>query len=96
MDHALSTNILEWQKIGTNSRVLSWIQQGIEIPFVEEPRSCWLKNRSFTKKETEFLDTEIAKLLKNECIKKVTDDYDFPICISPITVCPKKNNKLDW
>ena len=59
---------IEWENIA-NQTVLSWIQEGVSIPFSRLPPQIQLTNHSLTKEQYDFIDTEIAKLLQAGVIR---------------------------
>ena len=65
--------------------------QGITIPFVQEPTSCFLGNHKLTEKQSIFVDKEIKGLLKSG---RVSAAKELPKCVVPIGCVPKKNKQL--
>ena len=83
-------NLELWRDIGASNEVLSWISDGVKLPFVSSPLSYEHANRVFLKDDIEFVDSEVKKLVKNGAVSPV----DFvPFCCSALFTVPKKNNK---
>lgn len=80
-----------WVEIGTNNTVLSWIKEGVTLPFVHEPQPFILQNPELSKREVEFIDSEIKELLNSGAICACKDR---PLCVSPVSCVPKKNKSF--
>jgi len=87
----LHQNIDHWKQIGAPSNVINWLENGVLIPFDQEPQSFYLPNRKFGFTKGEFIADEIASLLKSGAIREVNEP---PTCISPISCVPKKGGKF--
>ena len=84
-------NVRAWRSIDTNSTVLSWIEDGIQIPFVEQPKTFEIDNYRFTQSEVIFVRSEIERLVSAGFLTKCPAKPKF---ISPLGCVPKKDNKL--
>ena len=85
----LQDHIDVW-KVIANDTVVSWLSEGICIPFVNVPECFELPNHRLNSEQIQFIDSEISKLLQGGAIRKV----DFvPKCVSPIGCVPKKSGK---
>lgn len=88
----LQQSVDAWREINAPETVCNWISNGIDIPFNNLPTEFCIPNKCFSVKESQFLSSEIDRLVSDgvliECINSK------PICISPISCVPKKNNKL--
>lgn len=82
-------NVDYWKKHITNQSVLKWVQEGVPALFDTQPKTFTSNNRKFTKREADFIDLEVSRLLKNKYISKCYSEY-----ISAINVVPKPNKKL--
>lgn len=80
-----------WRSITDNSEVLNWIENGVPLPFSSQPRKYCFPNRAFSKSESNFIDSEISKLLNTGAISRSV--YQ-PHCVNPISCVPKKNGKF--
>ena len=81
-------NISAWHNIDTDPRILQYISEGIEIPFLEECPHFQFQNYLLKdSKQKVFLKNEINRLLSLGFIKKCENKPDF---ISPIGCVPKK------
>ena len=80
-----------YQRIGANDTVLSWILNGIPIPFKDIPNHCYYQNRITSAKQEKFVTAEIDKLVQAGTIAQVNTK---PHCILAIQCVPKKNGKL--
>lgn len=88
MKNTLRLNIHKWQSIGASETVLQWLQEGVKFPLSEDICAFEINNGPFSKRESVFLESEIARLLLQGYIE-VCDNK--PLCVSPITCVPKKN-----
>lgn len=79
-----------WHNIGASNEVLDWINNGVYIPFVNEPCSFYVPNRAFTGTQCKFIRNELEGLCQSGAIREV---YEPPFCISPINCVPKKGGK---
>ena len=89
--NTLQQNLQAWVNIGASETVVSWIKEGLHIPFHKAPPSFHLNNPKLSEKQSKFVDTELQSLLKNGNIK---ESRTVPYCVSPIKVVPKKNKKF--
>jgi ribonuclease HI len=87
----LASNVQAWQNIGANTTTIDWILNGVTLDLCEQPVPFELQNRKFEVHEETFIDEEVERLLAAGSIR-ATDQK--PICISPLSVVPKKGNKL--
>jgi len=89
----ISKCVKEWAQVGAPDYILSWIKDGITLPFNDKPEKFVLPNRDFSSKEKQFIDNELQRLVANGSIVQCSND-NLPQCISPISCVPKKNKKL--
>ena len=87
----LQHHLEEWVNIGASSEVLNWISNGVNIPFKNIPSQFSFQNKAFKRHEAYFIRSELKRLVKAKCIKKVDTQ---PVGVSPISVVPKKNNEF--
>ena len=89
----LADNVEAWDRIGVSETVRKWILEGVPVVFVnnEIPNPFEIRNNKFSKKEYEFLRTEIQSLLKLGALEKCSVK---PAYLSPIKCVPKKKNKF--
>ena len=80
-------NYQYWQEHVTHKCVLDWIKFGVPIEFETTPQTFHCANRKFSKKEANFLDQEVSRLLRCKYIS--LSDSQF---ISPINVVPKRKS----
>ena len=91
----LSDNLQEWVGLQTAPPVvLDWIKNGVSFPFRSEPTPFHSLNKPFTAKQQEFVAQEIQRLVSAGYLLECTHEVDKPVCVSPISVVPKKNKKL--
>ena len=88
---SLKNHISAWQNIGANEEVLSWINEGIKLPFKNTPDRYEYSNHKFTVDQVRFLDTEINKLLKSGAISR---SVNKPFCVNALGCVPKKNKSF--
>ena len=82
--------VAAWERIGTPSPVLDWIQNGIRIPFNVLPTEFHFPNPILGPRDTAFINEEVDKLLQSGSIE-LCENSRF---VSPICCVPKKNGKL--
>ena len=80
-----------WEKIGAPRYVLDWIREGVTIPLTGDIEPFEIPNHNLPEKHKQFVDAEIQRLLSCGYIEPCASK---PVCVSPIGVVPKKNNKL--
>ena len=83
----LYNHFCKWKEIANNTTILQWVQCGVPLDFDVCPLHFEEKNSIFKKKECEFLDKEIPKLVQSGCIRLVKEG---PRCVSRITTVPKQ------
>ena len=88
---SLSKHYNDWVNIGASPKVLKWIQDGVELPFIKTQERFLFNNHKLSAREEKFIDSEISDLEKSGAISRV--DY-IPHCVSPIGCVAKKGNKL--
>ena len=79
----------KWESIGTSPTVLSWIQEGVRLPFLVEPEPFELPNKPLSPAQSAFIDTELASLVSSGAIRICSFK---PVCVSPIWCVPKKKS----
>ena len=86
----ISQHVQDWSDIGASSEVINWIKDGVKWDFISLPPHIELSNRQLNQKQSQFVDKELKNLLSNNIISQC--DADYPLCISPISCVPKKND----
>lgn len=86
----LKQNLTFWKDIHASNTILSWLDEGITIPFHSFPPETDLTNSKLSQQQSDFIDTELAKLYSIGAIEKCSKK---PYFISPIGAVPKKKNK---
>ena len=79
----LKRHIDFWKKIQAPGFVTSVIDQGFKIPFTTDPPAFGAKNNQSSLQHREFVDTAIAELLSNNCVREISE---IPFCRNPPTV----------
>lgn len=87
----LTKNYAHWCDIGANQEVLSWLKNGVKIPFATEPDCFYLPNHTLSFKQSEFVKEELKTLVHAGAIERCSTP---PKCISPLGIVPKKGGKL--
>lgn len=82
--------ISNWQRIGASDTIIKWLSYGVTIPLQCIPEKFECSNRRMSANESDFLDSEIRRLLSFGYITEC--DYERPMCISPISCVPKKGS----
>lgn len=85
----LSRHFDYWKEITTNTVVLDWIENGVQLPFAQQPQPFHFQNSHFSNKEKQFVSKEIEELLLTGCIEEC---HFTPEYISPIRTVPKKDS----
>ena len=80
-------NWKHWKENIENLSVLEWVEHGVPATFNSTPQPFRCHNRKFNKREAEFIDQEISRLLKNKYISVSNSKY-----ISAINVVPKRKS----
>ena len=94
MYSTLANAVQAWTNIDALSHVISWITNGVPIVFKDSvPAPCHIPNPVFSKRESEFIDTEVAELVCSGVLKRCKPG-EVPYCVSPLKCVPKRNNKL--
>ena len=88
---SLKRNVSAWRDIGANEEVLSWISDGIKLPFTKTPDRYECVNHKFSSEQVRFLDTEINKLLKSGAVSR---SVNKPHCVNALGCVPKKNKSF--
>ena len=87
---SLKNNIQFWRSIGAPKDILSIIDVGYQIPFVQQPPSVNLQNNKSALTHSEFVNQVILELLQSDRIKEVSDD---PVIVNPLSVSVQPNSK---
>ena len=65
-------NVDQYVRIGTSVTVQQWLTQGVPLPLSSTPDQCFNRNRVFSDKHADFVDTEINRLLSIGAIERVS------------------------
>jgi len=88
----LRKNILFWKKdLLASNFVLSIIEFGYYMPFLEHPPLCHTKNNKSSLKHPGFVEQAINALLEKGCIIELEDR---PYCCNPLTVAERPKLRL--
>lgn len=88
----LKSRIKFWRdNLNAPQFVVSMIETGYRLPFLQFPPSCYLKNNLSALKHHEFVAQAITELLSNNCIIEHTTP---PLCVNPLTVAAGKKLRL--
>jgi len=88
----LRKNILFWKKdLLASNFVLSIIEFGYYMPFLEHPPLCHTKNNKSSLKHPGFIEQAINALLEKGCIIELEDR---PYCCNPLTVAERPKLRL--
>ena len=61
-----------WQHMGASDFILEIIRKGYALPFVKEPEPAVFRNNQSAKNHSDFVTSEILRLLDQGCVKEVT------------------------
>ena len=64
----MSLHYQQWMATESNQLILSWIKNGVQIPFVSKPEPFISHNRLLSTSEEIFVDNEIKDLLSSGAI----------------------------
>ena len=78
-----------WTAIEAPATIISWLRQGVPIPFSRTPDPFFYNNRPFSQAEVVFIDSEIRNLLECGAIERCVSVPDF---VSPLHCVPKKGS----
>ena len=87
----LFESVDKWKEICANEHIIDVIENGYKIPFLTLPDRVELDNNKSARDNSEFVSSEITKLLSKGCISKVNTK---PFVINPLTVAHNKGSKL--
>ena len=79
----------QWIAIGAPRTVVSWVSEGVPLPFSSIPTPFLFCNRAFSPPEILFIDREVRRLLECGAIERCPDVPGF---ISPLHCVPKKGS----
>ena len=88
---SLAPCIADWISIGASDTIIDWIVNGVPVSFSEAPPSFELPNYKLSDTQVRFIDGELQALLSSGAVVKAVTK---PLCVSPLGVVPKKQNKL--
>ena len=86
---SLQHHLDQWEQISTPLAVLTWLRDGVQIPFSRPIRPFCIRNRSFSAVESSFVDAETTRLLACGAIERCISVPEF---ISPLHCVPKKKS----
>ena len=89
----LSLHYQQWMAIESNQLILSWIKNGVSIPFVSKPEPFISHNKLLSASEEIFVDNEIKDLLSSGAIQTCEN---APLCVSQFHVCPDVEENYLW
>ena len=84
-------NADNYEAIGAPKQIVSWVREGVDLPFKSIPPACTHQNRVKSYTHAKFVDSELQRLLSIGAIEKVSNK---PHCVLALSVVPKKNRKL--
>ncbi len=87
----LRANHSHWRDIGTTDTILSWLKEGVPVPFRKDinPPRFPLGNPPLSPEHPPFVQQELKDLLQAGFIDTCQEP---PRCVSPIKVVPKKGH----
>lgn len=94
----LRSRLSFWRSIGASPLVLSWLEHGYEIPWLNgvAPRPCVMRNHASALRYGFFVDEALSELLSAGCVRVWGDvgACEPPHVVSPLGVVPKaESNK---
>ena len=79
----LKTHIAFSRNIGAPDFVISVIQEGYKIPFIEEPPVAYLRNNQSVLRHKEFVQQAISELLQSN---RIVESITTPHVVNPLSV----------
>ena len=79
----LKAHVSKWRETDANLEILQVIEFGYTLPLSRFPTKVALSNNASAKKHTEFVSSEIDRLLRLGCISHVNS---VPHVVNPLTV----------
>ena len=83
-----------WKKITDDQWVLSLIEEGYKLEFIQKPPQSRLKETIVPRKNLDILNAEVAELLRKDAIEKVPPNERGCGFYSTFFLVPKKNGKM--
>lgn len=80
-----------WKSIGANTEVLSTIEKGYKIPFIETPSSAVFNNNRSAHSYKDFVSTAILELVDKRIVYECSS---VPFVVNPLSVSAQANGKL--
>lgn len=91
MENRLRHSLDAWKRVNASPTLLGWIDEGVPLSFKKMPNHTFIPNQKLSPKHESFVRSEIQELMNNGSIERCVKKPKF---ISPISVVPKRNNKL--
>ena len=87
----MANHVHAWKQLSSiSTKQLDWVANGVQIPFDNTPPETYLSNKSFSPKQSKFINSEIESLIQSGAISETVNRPKF---VSPIGCVPKRNNK---
>ena len=83
-----------WKKITDDQWVLSLIEEGYKLEFIQIPPQSGMKETIVPRKNLDILNAEVAELLRKDAIEKVPPNERGCGFYSTFFLVPKKNGKM--
>ena len=83
-----------WKKITDDQWVLSLIEEGYKLEFIQKPPQSGMKETIVPRKNLDILNAEVAELLRKDAIEKVPPNERGCGFYSTFFLVPKKNGKM--
>ncbi|MCG7876485.1 MAG: reverse transcriptase domain-containing protein [Candidatus Thiodiazotropha endolucinida] len=86
--------LANWKKITDDQWVLSVIEEGYKLEFVQKPPQSGIRETSVPRKNLDILNAEVAELLRKDAIEPVPMNEKEHGFYSTFFLVPKKNGKM--
>ena len=84
----LKSNLKKWESMNANKNILSILQYGYKLPLLSLPEKTDIKNNKSARDHSDFVASEIQKLLLTGCIAELNEK---PLVVNPLTVASNKD-----
>ena len=88
--HRLRNSVEFWRSIQAPDFIISTIETGYVIPFVNAPSDLYMKNNLSACYNEDFVSGTISELLESSCVRRIPFK---PIVVNPLSVAENSSGK---